>query len=250
MRIIAPFIFVLGLSFLTTTAFAQYVDRDDSVRFEDDFESDEFVIAGRFRGIGMPSFIWDFWFDEHPNHWSDGQLNFSFGGEFTWRREGSFEIGFAVDYADLSMKDAFWLESGKSAVDQDWTQFDVQLLSLVFFTQWFWDVKPWFSPFVGVGLGPGLVLGDVTEFNPKEGSTCRNEALGGVFASPSCLDKGKVNLERDFDAGEKETGIPPLLPVLQLGGGVRFNIAKHAMLKIELGFQDYLYLGGALGVQW
>ncbi len=250
MKIIHVFFLVLGLSFVSTPAFSQYVDRDDGIRFEDEFEKDEFLFAARFRGIGMPSFLWSFWFDEHPNHWSAGQTNFSYGGEFVWRRQGSFEIGFGVDYADLSMKDGFWLENGKSPVDQDWTQFDVQVLSVVFFTQWYWDVKPWLSPFVGVGLGPGLVLGGVTEYNPKEGSACRADAVGGAFASGSCLENGEPNLERDFDEGEKEEGIPPVLPILQFGGGVRFNFAKHGMFKLELGFQDYLYAGAGAGFQW
>lgn len=249
MKLVKTVPILILLLTLSIPAFAQYVDRDDSVRFEDEFNNDEFMIAGRFRAIGIPSFVWDFWYDQHANHWS-GQNNFSYGGEFVWRKHGSLEIGFAIDYADISMPSEFWLENGKAAVDQDWTQFDLQILSAVFFTQWYWNPQPWISPFVGVGLGPALVLGDVTEYNPRNGSPCRTEAAKGVFSSDQCLEKGEPNLDRDFDPGEKETAIPPVIPMLQFGGGVRFNIAKHGMLKLEMGFQDYFYFGGGLGFQW
>jgi hypothetical protein len=244
-------ILLLVALLMPSIATAQYVDRDDSARFDDEFDRDEFAVNGRFRMVGLPSFIWNFWYEEHANHWTNGQQNYSYGGEFTWRRRGDFEIGVAFDYANLRMTPAFWLEKDEATLDQDWTEFDIRFMSLVFYTQWFWDVQPWFAPFVGVGVGPGLILGDFTESSPSAGSACRAAAGQGSFADQSCFDSnGDPDLDGDFDPPRANNDIPPILPVLQLGGGVRFNIAKYGLLKLELGFQNYLYAGVGGGVQW
>jgi len=41
-----------------------------------------------------------------------------------------------------------------------------------------------------------------------------------------------------------------VLPVINLSAGLRFNIARYGVLKLEVGFQDYFYSGAAVGVQW
>ena len=235
------------LSVLPSTAMAQYVDRDDSARFESELGTDEFMMVGRFRAVAVPGFMLGLFFDEHATNWQDGQTNFAYGAEFTWRRKRSFEIGFAIDYADLSMPSQFWLSSGDPPEDGDWTVVDAKLMSLVISSYWFWEPKPWLSPYIGGGIGPGLVIGDVLKYNPKPSSPCRQP---GVLGPPACFSQnGEPNLEEDFDPATKED-IPPVLPVINLVGGLRFNIGKHGVLKLEVGFQNYAFAGIAAGGQW
>jgi opacity protein-like surface antigen len=243
---LAVIIFSLLALLLPGTAMAQYVDRDDEARFESELNKDEFMMVARFRAITVPGFMLGLFFDEHANNWDD-QANFAYGAEFSWRRDEDFEIGFALDYADLTMPSQFWLSSGDQPEDGDWTVVDAKLMSLVITSYWFWNPKPWLSPYVGGGIGAGLMLGDVLKYNPKPGSPCRQP---GVLGPPSCYSQnGEPDLAADFDAPVKED-IPPVIPVINIVGGVRFNIKKHGVIKLELGFQDYAFAGIAAGGQW
>ena len=238
--------------FVPFGASAQYVDRDDSARFEEDFDDDEFVIAARSRAIIVPGFALNWFLEEHENHWSKGQKNFAFGGEAMWRRAGEYEIGVAVDWANLSMPAGWWQDRNEPRNEADWTEVDLKLVSVVFISRWFWDVQEWLSPFVGVSIGPGIVLGAVTKYNPAAGSDCRAALNADVFPpDDACLDEdGNPQLQTDFEPGERETAIPPIVPVLGVTGGLRFNFATHGLFKIEVGFQDYFFAGLGLGVQW
>lgn len=230
-------------------AHAQYVDRDDSARFEEDFQQDEFMINARGHALVIPGFVLDWFWAEHANHWSNSKTNFAWGGEFSWRRNGEYEIGLAVDWADLRMTDDWWQDRDDPVGGADWTTQELQLLSIQFFSRWFWDVAEWFSPFVGVGLGPGIVFGKVTKYNPSPGSDCRSQLDAGTFPPP-CSEDAEIDTGSGFDAGVEETAVPPVVPIIGFGGGARFNIAKYGMLKIEVGFQDYFYAGLGAGVQW
>jgi len=245
---ISSFLIAAMLSLaVSSVAQAQYVDRDDMARFESELKRDEFMTVARFRAIMLPPFLLGLFFDEHANNWQDGTTNFAYGVEFSWRRGEDFEIGLAVDYADLSMPGQFWLASGDPPEESDWTVVDASMLSLVISSYWFWNVEEWFTPYVGGGIGPGIILGDVLKYNPRVGSPCRQS---GVYNPPGCLgEDGKPNLEAHFDPAEKED-IPPVIPVLSLTAGARFNIKKHGVLKVEFGFQNYLFAGISAGGQW
>lgn len=232
-------------------ATAQYVDRDDSARFEEEFDDEEFSVAFRFRGIIVPGFILNWFLEEHENHWTKGQKNFAYGGEAIWRRAGEYEIGVAVDWADLSMPAGWWQDLNEPRDEADWTEVDLKLLSVVFISRWFWKVQPWLHPYLGVSIGPGIVFGEVLKYNPSAGTACRAELEGGTFPPEACLDEnGDPLLESAFDAPEPEDTIPPIVPVLGFVGGLRFNFLDYGLFKLEVGFQDYFFLGAGLGVQW
>ncbi len=248
-RIALLFVFLLCL--VPTSAAAQYVDRDDSARFEEEFDDEGVMIAGRFRAIIIPGFMLNWFLDEHENHWTKGQTNFSYGGEAVWRRANEYEIGVAVDYANLSMPDGWWLDKNETVDEADWTFVDMKLLSVTFLSRWFWRPEPWLSPYLGVSIGPGFVLGEVLKHNPRAGTDCRAALDAGEFPPEECNDAdGEIDLENDFDSPQKEETIPPIVPVLGAVAGLRFNIAEYIAFKLEFGFQDYFYLGTGLGVQW
>lgn len=235
-------IVLCALLFVPSLASAQYVDRDDNVRFEEDFDKDEFMLTARFRTVALPSFMLGLFYDEHMNNWSEGKTNFAYGAEFTWRNP-DLEVGFSVEYADLTMADGYWRASDDPVEESQWTQFDIKFLSFVVATYWYWDVSPWFAPYVGGGIGPGFVIGEATKYSANDNSGCRSDR------SQCFGPDGEPLLEAEFNEPEEED-IPFVLPVLNLTGGMRFTIEDHFVIKLELGFHNYLFAGLNLGGQW
>lgn len=222
-------------------------------------DDNEYQIVGRFRTVGVPNFLLNPFYDQHSANWRNGQTNFGYGLEFVWRKVGAFEMTVAAEYADLSMPADFWLESGKASTKADWVEFKLGVASLVFSGYWYWDVTQWFSPYVGGGLGLGMVLGDVTKFNPRRGTPCRG-SLGSDGAEPGesgsglagdqCFDDSGQPDKSQFDDPEIEGRIWPVAPMVNITGGARFNIGDHGVVKLELGFYDYLFAGISAGAQW
>ena len=248
--------FVLLCMLVPASAFAQRGDVTDSVRFEDDLNPNEFMITGRVRAVTVPDFVLRLFFDEHSSHWSEGQRNLSYGGEFVWRRGDDFELGIGIDYAELSMPEGFFLETGDEPRSADWTSIDMQVLSVVFSAYWFWDLQPWLSPYIGGGIGPGFIFGDVIRYQPDRQSPCyQNLGTGGTgiaFTPPECLrPDGQPSEDAiDFDNPEFEDRVPPVVPIVNLTLGLRFNMGDYAVLKLEGGFYTYFFAGAALGVQF
>jgi opacity protein-like surface antigen len=234
------------------TASAQYVDRDNEVRFEEEFDNNEFLVAPRIRAIVVPDFLLGIWYDEHSSHWED-RANLAYGFEFVWRKVDAFEMSTAIEYADLSMPSSFWKESGDNPSEADFTEVDMKLLSMVFSGYWYWDVKEWFAPYVGGGVGAGVILGDIVRYDPVQGSSCE-QGLGGAdgYAPNECFnDDGQPDPNQiDQDSRQVEDGVPAVVPMINLSGGARFNIGKYGVAKLEVGFYDYFFAGASLGAQW
>lgn len=235
---------------LPSVAVAQHGDVSDEVRFEEELNPNEFMFTLHTRTVTIPNFVLGLFFDEHASNWSDGQQNFSYGGEFVWRRGNDFELGVALDYADLSMPEAFWKEEGESSTAADWTEIDIQVFSVVFSAYWFWDVQPWLTPFLGGGIGPGFVMGEVGRYEPETNSECERGLGGGdSFASPSCFEDGEP-ADDQFGDREIEDDIPSVVPMVNLTAGVRFNIAQYGVLKLETGIYPYAFAGVGFGAQF
>jgi len=218
---------------------------------DDELDRNEFTVAARAHAIFVPNFALDLFFDEHANL-QDPPRNMAYGGMFSWRKRGEYELALAVDWADLSAPGTFWKEAGDPADSAKYTEIDLQLLSVVFATYWYWDVLPWLSPYLGGGIGAGFVLGDIIEFSPRENSDCRINLGGGASFTPeSCFgadgepDPSQINLD-----DPERTNIVPIVPMVHLAVGLRFNIAKYGVLKLEAGINNYVYVGASVGVQW
>lgn len=248
----AVMVVLAALVVAPSEASAQYVDRDNEVRFEEEFDKNEFLVAPRFRAIVVPDFMLDIWYDEHASHW-DGQSNMAYGFEFIWRKVDQFEMSTAIEYADLSMPSGFWKESGDNPAEADYTEVDMQLLSLVISGYWYWDVNKWFSPYVGGGAGAGVVLGDIVRYDPVAGSSCEQD-LGGTngYAPNSCFNDSGQPDPSQIDQGSRkvEDDVPAVVPMVNLTGGARFNIGKYGVAKLEVGFYDYFFAGASIGAQW
>jgi opacity protein-like surface antigen len=242
--------FLATLSLCASAASAQ--TSVDKLVAEEAVDRSEYMLTARARAVAIPGFILGIWFDEHATHWSDGQANMAYGAEFAWRKRGDYELSFSVEWADLSMSDAFWREKNDPIEESRYTQLDMQLASFVFASYWIWDPKPWLSPYVGGGIGAGLVLGSLTKYKVRAGSACADALSGNnPLRPPSCYgDDGQptdASIERD--APERED-LPSIVPILHAAAGLRFHIAEHGVIKLEVGLHDYIYGGISVGAQW
>ena len=242
---------------LPSLASGQHGDVSDEVRFQDELNPNEFMITGRVRAVRIPDFALNIFWDEHASHWSEGQRNMSYGGEFVWRRGNDFELGVAFDYADLSMPGAFWKEDGENAGAAEYTEIDMQIYSIVFSAYWFWDVQPWFTPYLGGGIGPGFIGGDVVRYDPQPNSACESGLGGDEYFAPreECFVDGDPNAGPRDDAIDEssrdvEDEVPPVVPMINLTAGLRFNIADYGVLKLETGIYPYLFAGLGFGAQF
>lgn len=252
LAVVGAFAVTIGVA---NSASAQYVDNTEDVRVSEGSEN-AYQVVGRFRTVGIPNFLLNTFYDRHSANWRDGQKNFAYGLEFVWRKIGAFELSVAAEYANLRMPQAWWKEADKADSAADYVDFDLGLASLVFSGYWYWDVQKWFSPYVGGGLGLGMVLGDVTKYDPEQNSGCRASLEGGGgsgdrFGGDPCYADGEVDYENDnkFER-EIEDDVWPVAPVVNVTGGTRFNIGRNGVVKLEVGFYDYLFAGISAGAQW
>ncbi len=214
----------------------------------------EYMVTAHARAAFAPKFLLDLWFEEHANTWSNDQRNWAYGGQFTWRLRGDYELGVAIDWANLSMPAQFWKQESEEVDEADFTTIDLQMLSAVFTTYWYWDPAEWLSPYLGVGIGAGYLAGEgINDYKPVEGSACDvDRGKGESFTPEACygadgeLDPAQV----DVSSRRPADRIPPVVPVLHVAGGLRFNIYKYGVLKLEVGVNNYTYVGLSLGGQW
>lgn len=230
-------------------ASAQYVDTKDDERFEDEFDDNEYHVVGRVRTVGIFNPLLGIGFDRHAANWTDGP-NLSYGLEFVWRKVDAFELSIAAEYADLSMPSEFWLEDGDPNSAADHVDFPLSMASLTFSGYWYWPVSDVFQPYVGGGLGLGVTLGDVMKYNPADGTMCNQQVSGGNFEAPSCFNDNGARIDSQFQSGEAEDRIWPVVPVVNATAGARFNIHRNGIVKLEFGFYDYLYAGLSAGARW
>ncbi len=241
------------LLFIPSLATAQHGDITDELRFQSELNPNEFMVTAHARAITIPSFALGLFFDEHSSTWSDGQRNFSMGGEFVWRRGNDFELGVAFDRADLTMPDAFWNEDGDPPEEAEWTEMQMHISSVVFSAYWFWDVTTWMTPFIGGGIGPGFISDNITRYSARPGSECEQALLDGHASEPppECFeDGGLAEDQMNVDEPNTEHSIPPVIPMVNLSTGLRFNVGSKGVFKLESGVYPYLFTGMGLGMQW
>lgn len=243
----------LALCLLASPAWAQFATGKDSVVEEERVDRSEYMITARARAIAVPGPILGIWFDEHATHWSDGQTNMAYGAEFAWRKRGDYELSFSFEWADLSMSNAFWREKDDPVSESRYTELDLQVASFVFASYWIWDPKPWISPYVGGGIGAGVVIGGLTKYQVRAGSQCAQDIESGSdpLRPPSCFDGSGEPTDQAIDRGDPEVeDLLPIVPILHAAAGLRFNIADHGVIKLEVGLNDYIYGGISVGGQW
>lgn len=88
------------------------------------------------------------------------------------------------------------------------------------------------SLLVGGGLGVGIFVGEVYYWGYADG------------------DSGLVRYQNGEESDGEKPGIPPVLPMVDLNAGLRFNFGDRFVLRFEGGLHTMLYYGAALGIMF
>ncbi|HMF41776.1 MAG TPA: hypothetical protein VKQ32_13955 [Polyangia bacterium] len=227
-------------------------------------------VAARLRWISVPSWMLNLFTKKNVplSSWGTG-LEF-------FRRKANFDLIGSLNYQNMSPPDGNWLGKGHSAdIDTDYVQFqDLALWSADISFVWHTVFNEWFGMHYGAGIGVAYVhgtiwrtsngvprnpdgtpgtgpnacteqnAGDITKCYPK-GATPNGS--GGLNLPPSVLTPGpddQANPHRFADPNK-----PSVLPIVNVLIGVDFRLpqVRGWEAKIEGGFYDAFFLGGAVG---
>lgn len=218
-----------------------------------DYETRFYQISARVHAVHVPKFILDIPFSLHTNTWGGGP-NLAYGLSFTTRIPEKFDVVASLDYTDLSTPSGYWLEDGDPVRDADYTESNLSLINADVALNWFksLDRRETVQVFGGFGLGLGVVLGAMDK------SDIDSQACGwDTVEERAETDPGLVEqCARDFDSprspfSEEEDRVPPVVPIISVGGGFRFLFADHVALAVEGGLKSgYFYAGLNVGYFW
>lgn len=175
----------------------------------------------------------------------------SSGVEYVIKKNNTNGI-FYVEYLGFLIDDGYWDDREDPAKDTDGSYLVSQGLGFVTLgANYAYELhtnEKWLSFLFGTGLGLSIVTGEMIEWKPGPNATGDTSCSkgGGELGDPS----NATALER-YLAGCGDDGpiaIPPVLPMVDINIGARFNFSDRANLRVELGLHDLIYFGLASGV--
>lgn len=172
------------------------------------------------------------------------------GVEYVVASKGNNGI-FYAEYIGVVMGGGYWDDAENPPDYSDGSYLQPNNLGMIAFGGNYahvFEASPWFGISVGGGLGLGVLTGSVTEWDPGESED---------VANPDNIDAecGRTdNAYRRFETGCANDGplqgIPGVLPIIDVTAGLRFNLSDRASIRLEGGFHDMFYGGGAVGVMF
>ena len=179
---------------------------------------------------------------------------YSLGLEFVVKEKSANGI-FYVEYLNPMVEAGYWDDADRGSPDPDdgsWVKPE-NLAVIVIGADYAYEVHAteWLSFLFGAGLGAGIILGEMYEWqagedpaNPDEDNNNTDPACG---PSPE-----QAYLRKDhcaYDAALKEDGdLLPVYPWVDINIGVRFNISNRAAIRLEGGLHNMFYGGGSVSV--
>src|SRR5215813_3738369 len=144
-------------------------------------------VAARVRFLFLPSGILNLFLSH-----STSLTQYSVGAAFV-RRKGKFDIEFALEYANVSPKDGYYLEKGKDPSQQgqypDRIEFDnFSMISADATFIWHADVVPTVQVRYGAGLGLGFLLGNIVGTKQMCTTNTTTGDLDDPTANGKCSD--------------------------------------------------------------
>lgn len=204
--------------------------------------------------IGTADFALDALFDVHPNHWRNGSRNYTLGGEFFFRKRRSSALSVGLHYTDLGTETHWWVRNNKPRGDAKWTENNLQTLTAAFGFETIapLDRRERLQFFFNIHLGLSFVLGDFVQTEVDESCLsvppdAENGGAADFRAGGSCLPTPDAPA---LDPSTRDSSVlPPVLPSVGLGLGLRYMIADRVQIGVETGFRDvYFYGTGNIGV--
>jgi hypothetical protein len=217
-------------------------------------------VAAMLRWVTIPTWVLNTFTKENVplSSWGTG---FQF-----FRRRGNFDFAISFMYVNLSPPDGNWLGKGQDRTAANDTDF-VQFRSLAMYGAdasfiWHSNFADWFGIHYGAGIGIGMISGDIlrtsnssalcTEANAGNLAQCHPQGVS--CTGSSCSEQDLRNLGPGTDAPNDphrfiETSVPSAVPIVNVVAGVDFRLpqVRGWEAKIEGGFYDAFFLGGAVG---
>lgn len=213
----------------------------------------EYLMEVNFRGryLFLPDSLLDIWYETHAG---EGQRDrpkvnaYSLGLEFVVRNKQANGI-FYAEYLSSLIKPGYWDDRDNPPEYDDGSYIQPEFFGLVMIgADYAYELHAtnWLSFMFGAGLGVAIKTGNLIEWEPGEpegtsGADNADQACGPTAPADEraltldCADDGPVR-------------VPPVLPILDVNLGVRFNINDHASIRLEGGIHDLPYGGGSVGI--
>jgi len=210
-----------------------------------DNRSLEMEVGIRVRSMTIPRSILDTWYrdqDDPEWAWVEGRPKeggLALGLEYVIKENNQNGI-FYVEYVDSAVDDGYWDDTDESYVDGDYLRPSKGLGMIGLGANYAYEGhlvtlddtggRLGISLLVGGGLGVGVLAGRLDRW---------------VYD-----DQGNPSYKRFLDGEEPDstTGIPRVLPLVDVNTGVRFNVGDRAVFRVEGGVHTMLYWGVTGGV--
>jgi len=224
--------------------------RSSTDPFEDPHQ--EYYFVGAFyRHIIIPEFLLGLFLDE-----ASGSDFPSFGAEFTYRKDG-FDIVGSLFLARPEGQGPM-RASGDPIEDTEWVETDLWAVFVSGTFLWSTSFTDWFAIEYGVGVGLGVVIGDVYRWEAypdAEGNyqKCNREGdpnarfceSPGTYEPNQCGDgTGHYGChEGQWSSGGDVPNVVPWLALPHLA--LRFKPIKQLMMRVEGGFGLGFFMGAS-----
>lgn len=167
----------------------------------------------------------------------------AFGLEFVTKKDNANGV-FYFEYLGANMDEGYWddREDPPDHLDGEYLRPTPNLGVMSFGADYYYEsffVRTaqtngvfGLSFVVGGGLGVGVVVGEIESWEQENGVPAYERVQNGQ--------------EADGPMSE----VPPVIPMVDINAGLRFNFGDRAVLRVEGGLHTMLYFGGALGIMF
>ncbi len=189
--------------------------------------------------------------DEYP---ARPEINaYTLGLEFVIKEKSANGI-FYVEYLNPMIEAGYWDDADRGSPDPDdgsWVE-PVNFAVITLGADYAYELHAtnWLSFLFGAGLGAGIVLGDLYEWQPGEDPSDPEANNNNYDQSCGVLAPAYERVETCHHDAElvADGDMPPVIPMVDINVGVRFNISNRASIRLEGGLHSMFYGGGAVSV--
>ncbi len=178
---------------------------------------------------------------------------YALGLEFVVKEKSANGI-FYIEYMNPMIEAGYWDDADRGSPDPDdgsWVEpKNFALITIGANYAYELHATNWLSFLFGAGLGGGIVLGDLYEWQAGEDPS--DPEGNNNNAEPDCGSQDQAFLRKDECAHDAELvadgDIPPVIPFVDINIGFRFKISDKASIRLEGGLHNMFYGGGAVSV--
>jgi len=215
-------------------------------------------VAARLRWISVPAWLLNLFTKKNMplSTWGTGIELF--------RRKANFDIVLSINYQNMSPGDGNWLGKDHSAnVDTDYVHFNgLALWGADVSFVWHTLFNEWFGMHYGAGIGVAYIPGEILRIS-NDPARCNEQNAGnisqcyprgwtympgsGLTPDPATLLPGPDDPNNPHRFADPNK--PSVLPIVNLLVGIDFRLpqVRGWEARIEGGFYDAFFLGGAVG---